>query len=1188
MKTNRGDADPAGIAIRAGGAELALDRPAAELTREEGSGGPAFRIRGFDSMPSFLMSLVSEGDHWLFASSCGALTCGRRDEDRALFPYCTDDRLHDCADQVGSKTVLRVHRDGAAYLWEPFSDRCAGVYRVARSLSKSAYGHELSFEELNEDLGLSFSYSWTTSGRYGFVRRAALANVGAAEARVELLDGLLGVMPAGLTRRFQAEFSNLADAYRDSELVPAGGSALALFRLSSVPVDRAEPSEALRANTVWSDGLEPDAVYLSAECLDAFRRGLRPEAADRVRGRRGAYLARAALSLAAGARREWLTVADVAADSCRVRALAAELAAGPAELRDRVLEDVRRGFMGLRRIAGAVDGLQLTGDGRALWRHYSNAMFNAMRGGLPADGYSIRGKQFAAFVRRASAAASSRCAAFLEGLPEVLERGVLVARARAAGDPDLERLAREYLPLTFSRRHGDPSRPWNRFSIATRDEKGERRLGYEGNWRDIFQNWEALALSYPGYLDGMIFKFLDSSTADGYNPYRISLNGIEWEVIDEADAWSFIGYWGDHQAAYLLRLLEASDRYYPGALGELLDRRIFPYAQVPYRIKDYRSLLADPKATVEFDAKLHGWIIERSRTMGEDGKLLRAASGEPVRASLAEKLLVPILAKLSNYVPDAGIWMNTQRPEWNDANNALVGNGVSVVTLCYLRGLLAFCRGLFAEAGGPGLEISAEVVRLGRRIGEALGSSRPAGGGSGRPRFSPAERGALMDALGEAGSDYRQGLYEGGLSGVTETVAASELVALCDTAIAHLDCSLRANRRDDGLYHAYNLMRRDGGVVGIRRLPVMLEGQAAILSSGLLSCAEAAELLEALRASELYDSGRRSYLLYPDRRLPSFLEKNNVPAELAARSRLLAALEREGDGSIVSRDLEGGLHFNADFRNARALKAALARLAEERRGTEAGDLAEAEAPLLEEIYEKVFDHQSFTGRSGSFYKYEGLGSIYWHMVSKLLLAVGETISRTREPAGAGDAERAALERLEAAYREIREGLGAHKSPTEYGAFPTDPYSHTPSFAGAQQPGMTGQVKEDLISRLAELGAHIEEGRLSFRRSFAAEDEALIAPAALGYVDVSGEERLLEAGEGCYAFTVCQVPVVVHARPDPDSGREGAGRAGGRIEISRRDGSVSVEPSLSLGAEDSALVFSRSGRIAKLDVFLDRA
>ena len=44
--------------------------------------------------------------------------------------------------------------------------------------------------------------------------------------------------------------------------------------------------------------------------------------------------------------------------------------------------------------------------------------------------------------------------------------------------------------------------------------------------------------------------------------------------------------------------------------------------------------------------------------------------------------------------------------------------------------------------------------------------------------------------------------------------------------------------------------------------------------------------------------------------------------------------------------------------------------------------------------------------------------------------------------------------------EINAGIGAHKSPELYGAFPTDPYSHTPGGKGAQQPGMTGQVKEE--------------------------------------------------------------------------------------------------------------------------------
>ena len=106
---------------------------------------------------------------------------------------------------------------------------------------------------------------------------------------------------------------------------------------------------------------------------------------------------------------------------------------------------------------------------------------------------------------------------------------------------------------------------------------------------------------------------------------------------------------------------------------------------------------------------------------------------------------------------------------------------------------------------------------------------------------------------------------------------------------------------------------------------------------------------------------------------------------------------------------------------------------------------------------RLFDHQSFTGRSGTFYKYEGLGCIYWHMVSKLLLAVAEVGARAEE-----NNESAAIrKRLTGHYYAIHEGIGAHKSPYIYGAFPTDPYSHTPGNMGVQQPGMSGQVKEDI-------------------------------------------------------------------------------------------------------------------------------
>ncbi len=129
-----------------------------------------------------------------------------------------------------------------------------------------------------------------------------------------------------------------------------------------------------------------------------------------------------------------------------------------------------------------------------------------------------------------------------------------------------------------------------------------------------------------------------------------------------------------------------------------------------------------------------------------------------------------------------------------------------------------------------------------------------------------------------------------------------------------------------------------------------------------------------------------------------------------------------------------------------------------------------------DLWEEIFHHRSFTGRGNTFFAFEGLGSIYWHMVAKLLLAVQESHDRALR------AEQP-LEKVGAladAYDDIRCGFGFTKTVTRFGAFPTDPYSHTPRHTGAQQPGMTGQVKEEILTRLDELGVEVENGCLGFR------------------------------------------------------------------------------------------------------------
>ena len=242
----------------------------------------------------------------------------------------------------------------------------------------------------------------------------------------------------------------------------------------------------------------------------------------------------------------------------------------------------------------------------------------------------------------------------------------------------------------------------------SRTQRGEPLLNYEGNWRDIFQNWEALALSFPGYIESMISKFVDASTADGYNPYRITRDGFEWEVLDPHDAWSLHRLLGRPPGHLSAESAGGLGPVPPGRVGRPADRSVFTYANVPYRIKPYAAMLEDPRNTIDFDDDLgrdvapamspQHWAPTARSLHGPDGA---PCPGQPG----ARSCWCWRCAKLSNFIPEAGIWMNTQRPEWNDANNALVGYGVSMVTLYYLRRYLAFCRDLFRSAGWPTLEV---------------------------------------------------------------------------------------------------------------------------------------------------------------------------------------------------------------------------------------------------------------------------------------------------------------------------------------------------------------------------------------------------------------------------------------------------------------------------------------------------
>ena len=1007
---------------------------------------------------------------------------------------------------------------------------------ISRNLYKNLNGSKIWFEEVNLLAGISFRYGWTSSREFGLVRLCRIENLTDKKVSLKILDGCRNILPYSCTASLQNEKSVLLDAYKKSEVEPISNTAL--FTLSSVVTDRAEPSESLKTNVSWFTTNDP--ILLSENAVEFFLSGktdLLLAQKKELNGKRGQCFIMHESELVGKNAECWEQVFDVDYDACKLVDLRNKI-----ENREnawKILEeDIKKTENALEEKISEADGIQKSGNKIADLHHRTNVMFNIMRGGIFADEGKIRIKDFIAFAKTRNFKVGEEIQAVIEPVRSqsdvqmsndtlnhhhdfLISRSELKNLIFAGGNANHKRIFLEYLPLTFSRRHGDPSRPWNKFNIDLESDDGSEKINYEGNWRDIFQNWEALLWSYPEYAENVVAIFVNAMTVEGFNPYRISRNGVDWEVPEEGNPWASFGYWGDHQVIYLQKILEFLWNFDKKRLLSLMNETIFSTANLPYRIKSYKEILKDPRNSILFDKYLDKKIREEEKSFGRDARLIH--EGENLcLTTLLTKLIQIILAKILNHIPEAGIWMNTQRPEWNDANNALAGYGSSVVTMCYLERMLSFLIKI-CENTDEYFEISAIVAETLLKSAEIYKNFSEKSG----EKISDEERKIFADETGLLFESERKILYEKGFSEKCEKISAKKLSQILKIFENSIKKSIKANRRADGLFHSYNSLVISDKKIEILPLKLMLEGQVAVLSCSVLSKNEKTKVAEKLRESDLFEENQHSYLLYPNATLPNFLEKNCIKSEdLLGLENFLA----KNGNSILKKDADGFYHFDSDLRNADCLKEKLLSL------TEKATASEEEKILA--LYEKIFNHQKFTGRSGTFYAYEGLGSIYWHMVSKLLLAVQENLANSKDP-------------LFSVYKDIKKGLGSAKTPAEYGAFPFDPYSHTPFKQGAKQPGMTGQVKEEIISRFLELGLGIEDGKAVFNPTYLDKKD----------FDESGKIQ----------FTWCGTKITY------DSEKSGG------IRIIFKNSEKCVFDATVLPEKESEILFSRSGKIEEIIV-----
>ncbi len=324
----------------------------------------------------------------------------------------------------------------------------------------------------------------------------------------------------------------------------------------------------------------------------------------------------------------------------------------------------------------------------------------------------------------------------------------------------------------YSRKHGDPEREYNAFSLG-----GEYFAQGNGNFRDVNQNRRCDILFSPELGDENIRTFFDLIQPDGYNPLvltytsytlpeealsgileripqarrqegaaffrrtftpgRLAMAAQDWGMAAE-DALAVTaaavcaahrepgaefkeGYWCDHWT-YNLDLIESYLAIYPERKEELLFshrqyRWYAPRARVNPRRKRY--------CMTENGLRQYHALDETAETESM-GQWTRSGDGEACSV-LAEKLV--LLCAIKTATLDAagmGVEMEGGKPGWYDALNGLPGLlGSSMAESCELARLLNFTRRALTDREGS-VALYAEIGDLLRAVDEILGTETDA------------------------------------------------------------------------------------------------------------------------------------------------------------------------------------------------------------------------------------------------------------------------------------------------------------------------------------------------------------------------------------------------------------------------------------------------------------------------------
>lgn len=443
----------------------------------------------------------------------------------------------------------------------------------------------------------------------------------------------------------------------------------------------------------------------------------------------------------------------------------------------------------------------------------------------------------------------------------------------------------------YSRKHGDPEREYNFFSLGR-----EYYAQGNGNFRDVNQNRRCDVLFAPEVGAENIHTFFDLIQTDGYNPLvitpstytlpedvqaeliarfpqgkelfggsftpgQIAMAAEDWglsreavqaltaEVVckaySEPDASFSEGYWCDHWT-YNLDLIESYLAVYPERKETLL------FDECRYRWYESRAMV-NPREKryhrTENGLRQYHALQERETNR----KWMHTSDGQSARSTLIEKLLLLGAIKTATLDPAGmGIEMEGGKPGWYDALNGLPGLlGSSMAESCELARLLSFAAEALENRDGD-LTVYAEIRELVEGVDQIL-----------KAQSDPYIRWDQMNDLKES---YRLRTAEGfrGERGKLSCAAAAAALRRMEEAVGA--GIRRAINENGGLIPTYFTFEAAEGqdispipsAFDHTLLPLFLEGPVHYLKLNL-GMEEKQEIARKVRSSGLYDGKLKMY-----------------------------------------------------------------------------------------------------------------------------------------------------------------------------------------------------------------------------------------------------------------------------------------------------------------------------------------